>query len=188
MNRIILFLATLCPLLAFAAAPTKPFEMRDGDRVVFLGDTLMEREKDYGYIELMMTLRFPERNVTFRNLGWSADTPVGISRVSFDWPKGEGEMFRVLMEQVKQVQPTVVVLGYGMASSFDGAAGLEKFTADYHKLIDGILALNPQTRFILLSPIRHEKLPPPLPDPARHNEMLASYTKAIQGVAEKMSV
>ncbi len=56
---------------------------------------------------------------------------------------------------------------------------------DYNKLIDGILALNKETRFILLSPIRHEKLPPPLPDPARHNEMLASYTKAIQGVAEK---
>ena len=167
MNRFILLLATLCPLLAplalsAAAAPAKPFELHDGDRVVFLGETLMEREKDYGYIELMMTLRFPDRNVTFRNLGWSADTPAGIARVSFDWPKGEGEMFRQLMEQVKQAQPTVVVLGYGMASSFDGAAGLEKFTADYHKLIDGILALNPQTRFILLSPIRHEKLPPPL--------------------------
>jgi len=185
MNRFIFLLAMLSPVLMFAAAPTKPFELRDGDRVVFLGDTLMEREKDYGYIELMMTLRFPERNVTFRNLGWSADTPVGISRVSFDWPKGEGEMFRVLMEQVRQVQPTVVVLGYGMASSFDGAAGLEKFTADYNKLIDGILALNKETRFILLSPIRHEKLPAPLPDPARHNEMLAGYVKAIQGVAEK---
>ncbi len=185
MNRIIFLLATLCPLLAFAAAPTKPFELRDGDRVVFLGDTLMEREKDYGYIELMMTLRFPERNVTFRNLGWSADTPVGISRVSFDWPKGEGEMFRVLMEQVRQVQPTVVVLGYGMASSFDGDAGLEKFKTDYNKLIDAILELNKETRFILLSPIRHEKLPAPLPDPARHNEMLAGYVKAIQGVAEK---
>jgi putative heme-binding domain-containing protein len=184
MKRILTFLTLLASLASLAAAPA-PFELREGDRVVFLGDTLMEREKDYGYIELMMTLRFPDRNVTFRNLGWSADTPVGISRVSFDWNKGEGEMFRQLMEQVKQVQPTVVVLGYGMASSFDGAAGLEKFTADYNKLIDGILALNKETRFILLSPIRHEKLPAPLPDPARHNEMLAGYVKAIQGVAEK---
>lgn len=180
----LVLLALVLGMSLSVAAPA-PFELRDGDRVVFLGDTLMEREKDYGYIELMMTLRFPDRNVTFRNLGWSADTPVGISRVSFDWPKGEGEMFRQLMEQVKQVQPTVVVLGYGMASSFDGPAGLEKFTADYNKLIDGILALNKDTRFILLSPIRHEKLPPPLPDPARHNEMLAGYVKAIQGVAEK---
>ncbi len=45
MNRIILFLATLCPLLAFAVAPQKPFELRGGDRLVFLGDTLKEREK-----------------------------------------------------------------------------------------------------------------------------------------------
>jgi hypothetical protein len=124
--RAVIILSLLIPFAPlFAAAPTKPFELRDGDRVVFLGDTLMEREKDFGYIELMMTLRFPDRNVTFRNLGWSADTPVGISRVSFDWPKGEGEMFRQLMEQIKQVQPTVVVLGYGMASSLEDAAATE---------------------------------------------------------------
>jgi putative heme-binding domain-containing protein len=185
LSLLLLAVAILPPCASFAAAPAKPFELRDGDRVVFLGDTLMEREKDFGYIELMMTLRSPDRNVTFRNLGWSADTPVGISRVSFDWPKGEGEMFRVLMEQVRQTQPTVVVLGYGMASSFDGAAGLEKFKTDYNRLIDGILALNKETRFVLLSPIPHEKLPAPLPDPARHNEMLASYAKAIEGIAEK---
>ncbi len=172
----------------FAAAAPKPFELRDGDRVVFLGDTLMEREKDHGYLELMMTLRFPDRNVTFRNLGWSADTPVGISRVSFDWPKGEGEMFRVLMEQVKLVQPTVVVLGYGMASSFDGAAGVAKFKADYGKLMDGILAVNASTRFILLSPIRHEQLPSPLPNPDRHNAMLTGYVQAIQELAEQRGV
>ena len=49
-----------------------------------------------------------------------------------------------------------------------------------------LLALNKETRSILLSPIRQEK-PPPLPDPARHNEMLAGYTQAIPSVAEKRS-
>ena len=49
------------------------------------------------------------------------------------------------------------------------------------------LELNKETRFILLSPIRHEKLPPPLPDPARHNECLARYTKAIQGLRRSIS-
>src|SRR5262245_12919484 len=183
MKRMLIFLGVLCPLAFFAAAPQKPFELRDGDRVVFLGDTLIEREAEYGYIELAMTLRFPDRNITFRNLGWSADTPEGQSRASFDWSKGPTEWFRQLIEQLKQVQPTVVVLGYGMANSFDGEAGLEKFTASYNKLIDAILELNKETRFILLSPIRHEKLPAPLPDPARHNEMLALYTKSIQGIA-----
>jgi putative heme-binding domain-containing protein len=202
MNRFIFLLAMLFPGVVFAAAPTKPFELRDGDRVVFVGDTLIEREQHYGYVELMMTLRWPERNVTFRNLGWSADTPVGQSRVSFDWNKGEAEWFKQLVEQIKQTQPTVVVLGYGMASSLEdaaqtelerqsgtktsgGTARLDKFAGDYEKLIDAILELNKETRFILLSPIRHEKLPAPLPDPTRHNEFLANYTKAIQGVAEK---
>jgi hypothetical protein len=100
MNRFIFLLAMLSPLLTFAAAPTKPFELRDGDRVVFLGDTLMEREKDFCYIELMMTLRFPERNVTFRNLGWSADTPVGISRVSFDAEGRESELHASYVSQI----------------------------------------------------------------------------------------
>jgi predicted O-linked N-acetylglucosamine transferase (SPINDLY family) len=45
-------------------------------------DTLIEREQYHGWVELMLTSRFPERNVTFRNLGWSGDTPVGESRLA----------------------------------------------------------------------------------------------------------
>jgi len=36
-----MFDSSVCPLLAFAAEPARPFELRDGDRVVFLGDTLI---------------------------------------------------------------------------------------------------------------------------------------------------
>src|SRR5438067_10676598 len=64
------------PLLP--AAP--PFELRDGDRVVLIGDRLIEREQRYGWIELALTPRFPNRHVTFRNIGWSADTPACDSR------------------------------------------------------------------------------------------------------------
>ncbi|MBU6401879.1 MAG: hypothetical protein KGS61_16305, partial [Verrucomicrobia bacterium] len=60
---------------ALPAEPPRPFELREGDRVVFVGDTLVEREQEYGYLEARMTAQFPDRNVTFRNLGWSADTP-----------------------------------------------------------------------------------------------------------------
>ena len=56
------------------------FDFRDGDRVVFLGDALVEQEQYAGWIELMMTAAFPEQHVTFRNLGWIADTPSGKSR------------------------------------------------------------------------------------------------------------
>src|SRR6266436_2482067 len=111
------------------------FELREGDRVVLLGDTLIEREQSYGYLEFLLTTQYPERNVTFRNLGWSADTPLGISRAGFEPP----EMgFDRVKEQLAAIKPTVAVLGYGMASSFDGEAGLARFSADLEKLMDAI--------------------------------------------------
>src|SRR6267378_4495853 len=67
-----------------AAQNPAPLELTDGDRVVMVGDTLIEREQAYGYIEFQLTTHFPDRQVTFRNLGWSADTPQGQSRVGFD--------------------------------------------------------------------------------------------------------
>lgn len=109
------FFFTFCFALAltplFAA---EPFEIKNGDRVLFLGDTLLEREGTYGYLETRMHEQFRDRRFTVRNLAFSADTPLGWSRASFD-PAATG--FDRLKEQIALVKPTVVFLGYGMASS-----------------------------------------------------------------------
>jgi putative heme-binding domain-containing protein len=167
--------------------PRAPFELLDGDRVVFLGDTLIEREQLYGYLEARLTVRFPNRNVTFRNLGWSADNPLGQSRVSFDWSKPPDEWFRQLIGQIAAVRPTVAFLGYGMASSFAGEAGLPAFATNFNKLIDAIENLSPtnQVRLVLLGPLRHENLGAPLPEPAAHNQQLLNYNRAIAEIAGK---
>lgn len=163
------------------------FEFRDGDTVVLLGDALVEREGKHGYLETRIQVRYPEKQIRFRNLGWSADFPTGQSRVSFDWNKGQTEWLNRLLDQVASAEPTVVVLGYGMANSFEGQAGLAKFQSDYKQLIAGIQArMQPKAvRFILLSPIRHEHLPPPLPDPSIHNAQLELYSKAIGDIARE---
>src|SRR5438477_1714319 len=128
-----LFAALWLP--ARAAAP-EPFELQDGDRVLFIGDTFFEREVDYGHIETRLTAAFPDRNVTFRNLGWAADTPLGRSRASFDWNKPEDEWLKRVKEQVALVKPTVAFLSYGMTASFTGEAGIPKFKADISRLMD----------------------------------------------------
>ena len=82
-----LFLLSVVLLQSLATAPaanTNKFELLDGDRVAFIGDTFLEREQSYGCIETALTSRFHDRNVIFRNLGWSADTPLGESRAGFD--------------------------------------------------------------------------------------------------------
>src|SRR5205823_7833359 len=131
----------LSPILLLGparAATHEPFALRDGVRVLFIGDTFFEREGDYGHIETRLTAAFPDRNVIFRNLAWAADTPMGQSRASFDWNKPEEEWLKRVKEQVALVKPTVAFLSYGMTASFAGEAGIPKFMADMNRLMDAI--------------------------------------------------
>lgn len=173
---------------AVAADKPAPFELREGDRVVFLGDTFIEREQHYGWIELMLTTRFPDRNVTFRNLGWSADTPAGDSRFGLSLlqagrePADEG--WKMLVKQLEDAKPTVVFVGYGMASSFDGEAGLPKFKADYNRLLDTIEKISPGVRFVLLGPIDREKFRSIRLDQSDFSRAIEFYRRAIQEIAQ----
>jgi putative heme-binding domain-containing protein len=159
----------------------KILDFKDGDRVVFLGDTFIEREKVEGYLETRLTARLQGKKVIFRNLGWSADTVLGESRAGFDPPE---KGFDRLKEQLAAIKPTLVFLSYGMSSSFQGEEGLPKFRQDMNKLMDTIQEISKPdaVRFVLLGPIRHEK-PGALPDPEKHNEQLKLYGDAIKDIA-----
>jgi putative heme-binding domain-containing protein len=190
LRRAGLLIAALIAVIApgrATAQNTNVFDLRDGDRVVLIGDTLIERELTYGHIEYLLTTQFHDRNVTFRNFGWSGDTPLGQARVGFDHGKPPEAWFQQLTNSIAQLNPTVVFLGYGMAGSFAGEAGLSKFGSDLDKLMDAIQqnAGDTKIRWVLLSPVSHEKLPPPLADPATHNAQLAAYTKAIKDLAAR---
>ena len=178
----------LCGILTFflgrtpASADPPRFDLKDGDRVVLVGSTLVEREPEYGYLETRLTARYPGRSITFRNLGWSGDTVYGVSRPRL---KNDGAAlgtpFDHLKAHVETLKPTVLVVGYGAVESFDGEAGLPAFLQG----LDGILALAAPTkaRVVILGPNRQEDLGSPLPDPARHNADLARYRDALRDVA-----
>ncbi len=137
-----------------------PFELKDGDRVVFLGDTFFEREGDYGAIEMRLTAAFPNRNVTYRNLAWSGDTPMGRARASFDWGKTEEEWLKRVKEQLAIVRPTVAFLSYGMTAGLEGGeAGVPKHVEDLGKLMDAVDEVSgAPVRFVLLGPLPHRPL------------------------------
>ena len=164
-------LRTLFAFLPFAfcllpsARAADAFELKDGDRVLFIGDTFFEREGDYGYIETRLTAAFPDRNVTFRNLAWAGDSPTGKARASFDWNKDDKFWLAHVKEQLALVKPTVAFLSYGMTAALELAetkaaeqpAKLEKFKADLGKLMDAIEEVSGQkVRFILMSPIQQQ--------------------------------
>jgi len=161
--------------------------LRDGDRVALIGDTFAEREQYSGWIETMLTARFGNQSVVFRNLGWSADTPAGDSRFGLSLmqaghePATEG--WTQLSRQIGELKPTVAFIGYGMAASFAGEAGVERFKADYRRLLDTLAEAVPDVRLVLLSPIPHEALGAPWPDPAARNRTLSVYAAAIAELA-----
>jgi hypothetical protein len=167
-----------------ARAADAPFELKDGDRVVFLGDTFIEREQHHGWVELMLTSRFPDHAITFRNLGWSGDTPAGDSRYGLSLLQAgkepPDEAWNQLGKQIADAKPTLVFVGYGMASSFDGEAGRSKFKVDYLRLLDLLGEKAPGARVVLLSPLPHENLGAPWPDPAAHNQQLAAYARTVR--------
>jgi putative heme-binding domain-containing protein len=188
---------------ALAQQSSAPFEIRDGDRVLLLGDVLLEREGTYGAIETRMVQQFPNTRFTVRNLSWSGETPVGIARASFDPPAKGWER---LQQQIAEVKPTVVILGFGMAASLQEITdrsgdlmlnrdtaryGAEPMTAErFGKELEQLaaeIAKGGEVRLIFLSPIAHQDLRAErhiAPDLAPHNNLLAAYARQIAQVAE----
>ena len=197
----------LCFAACFADAQPK-LELRDGDSVLLIGDTLIEREGNYGRLEMKMRREFPGRGFTVRNLGYSADTPLGASRASFD-PVARG--LDSLKEQLAVVKPTVAIIGYGMAASLEDLTyrrddptlnpdparygldhGPEKFRRDLKELLGHIRAAAPggQVRFVFLGPVEPEDLRaerPGLPDPAENRANLARFDQVVRELAAETS-
>ncbi len=175
------------------------FEFRDGDRVALLGDAFIEREQYEGWIELAATTAFPDRTVTFRNLGWSADTPAGASRAGLSplqagmEPPDEG--WKQLELQLETYKPNVLITGYGMAASLPGGQTPEEFKRDFERLLDRAAKLEGGVRVVVLgAPPRFPRPgefpapgPPGEPEtPANaQRESLAAINQVLREVAEQ---
>src|SRR6266581_1477716 len=144
-------------LFASAAAAAPKFELQDGDRVVFIGNTFIERDIQYNYLETLLSAQWPKRNFTFRNMGWSGDTVFVPARAG----SGPNRGIDLLVEYVKELRPTVLFIAYGMNESFEGEAGLSRFVDGYNKLLDALAPT--KARLVLISPSAHEDLGLPLP-------------------------
>ncbi|GAB3547038.1 GDSL-type esterase/lipase family protein [Spirosoma fluminis] len=164
--------------MSLGQAP-ETFELKMGDRVAFLGNSLMEDDVQYGYLELALTTRFPNRNVTFRNIGWSGDNVFGEARSYVTTPPSPYEL---LIQQLTNTKPTVVFLAYGGVEAQDGEAGLGRFKQGLNRLLDKIDSLGART--VLVSPI--PVLLPTSTNVTQRNAALETYASAIaQTAAER---
>lgn len=139
MRRALLFLILLLPMSAVRAEDASTFFFKDGDRIVFLGDSITEQFQYSSDIELYLTTRFPRWNLTFLNAGIGGDTATGGARR--------------FASHVLAEKPTAVTINFGMNDAGYGAfnPGVQ---ANFIKNTEAMLKAAKQgnVRVALLSP------------------------------------
>lgn len=183
------FLYSLFATLALAGASAATLEIREGDHICLIGNTLAERMQFEGHNhwETLLHQRFPKHKLVVRNLAWSADEVVLR-------PRAEG--FGTPDEHLAFSKADVVIAFFGFNESFKGGAGLPQFKSDLEEWIKHTKAQDYSgkgaPRIALVSPIAAEDMGNPnLPtgDAIRQmNARLELYTKVMREVAEKSGV
>src|SRR5881394_2926365 len=102
------------------------FLIHDGDRVVFLGDSITEQRLYTTYIEAYALSRHPEWKLWFRNVGWGGDTSWLRQRAHPDETKlfaAESAAQQKMIEEavanglgrdVLPLKPTFITIKFGM--------------------------------------------------------------------------
>lgn len=187
MNRIpgkVLLAAPLLFVLLFSACSNKiSFDPGHGQRIVFIGNTFAERLQHFNYFETLLYKSFPDRQLTVRNMGWSADE-VSLMPRPFK--------FGSLDDHLTQQKADIIFACFGLNEAFKGPDSLQSFKHQLSRLLTHMQQQryngSAAPRIILVSPIAHEELGGFLPNPAVHNENLALYTKGMAEVAQELKL
>jgi putative heme-binding domain-containing protein len=176
-------------MLALPARPPRPelppsklpLAFVEGERIALVGNSTAERMNLFGHFEALLHQRFPGKKLVVRNFARPADEVANQQRAS-DYTK--------LDDPLAAFGADTYLLFFGFNESFAGPDGVEKFKADYGKLIDDMAAKyrrddsQAAPRFVIVSPIAVEDSGDPLlPDAGEQNERLAVYRDAAREVA-----
>ena len=181
------FLLTASWVLAsiIATAQTTPrLELKPGDHISIIGNTLADRFQHSGWLETLIVAKHPDHNLVFRNLAAAGDEVTTRHR---------SENFGTPEDWLKKTEADVILAFFGFNESFKGYEGVEKYKADLDKFLKETAAKNysgkGSPRIVLFSPIAAEKHQDPnYPDPARINDNLKDYTAAMADVARANGV
>ncbi len=194
MNLHRLVLASLALLLASVSHAADPkVELKDGDRIAIIGNTLADRMQHDAWLDAYLHTRFAKLNLSIRHMGFSADE-VGGFKANPEFNKRlRSANFGSNDEWMYRVKADVIFAFFGYNESFADKEGLTAFKADLDSFVkhaksqtyNGRVA----PRVVLFSPVAQE---PPrgrkLPDPVANNARLELYTAAIAEVAKSNDV
>jgi len=173
-------------LVAFVAlqARTENFALKDGDRVVFYGDSITDQRLYTTFAETYVLTRFPKLNVIFVHSGWGGDRVTG---------GGGGPVDLRLRRDVIAYKPTVMTVMLGMNDgsyrAFDEKI-FDTYAKGYQHIIDSVKAALPGIRLTVIQPSPFDDVTQPPRFEGGYNAVLARYSQFVKELAgrEKLTV
>ncbi|HIL69634.1 MAG TPA: hypothetical protein EYG38_07275, partial [Verrucomicrobia bacterium] len=159
-----------------------PLDLKKGERIAFIGNTLFERAADFGYFESFLQQRFPEHQLVIRNLTWSAD--------EIDLQPRPAN-FASLDQQLTLEKVDLIFAAFGYNESFAGLDGLPSFRQRLRDFLVRLKssAFNGKTgpRIVLVSPIANENIKG-VSAADRNNSRIKLYGDAMKEIAIEQEV
>jgi putative heme-binding domain-containing protein len=183
-RRWYIFTLAAASLAAPAFARAEAIEIKPGDHIAIIGNTLADRMQHDGWLETYLQAQFPTHKLVVRNLGFSGDElTLRLRSADFGTPD----------QWLTKTKADVVLAFFGYNESWAGKEGLAAFNRDLDAFVQHTLAqkFNGKTapRLVLFSPIAMEgPRGRDLPEPGAANERLKLYTTAIANVAQARGV
>lgn len=119
----------LCLLFAGTNLKAQPYKIvSNTERILFIGNSITYKGDYISYIEAYLTLKYPDLDIDFMNLGLSSETVSGLSEPNhangaFPRPDLRERLDRVL----KATQPDLIFACYGMNDGIYLPFDLERF-------------------------------------------------------------
>jgi len=166
-------------LLAGNAAAQEGFYLKDGDRVVFYGDSITDQRLYTTFTETFVLTRFPQMKVEFIHSGWGGDRVTG---------GGGGPIEVRLNRDVIIHRPTVITIMLGMNDgryrAFDQDI-FNTFSSGYEKMTLTLRAALPAARMTLIQPSPYDDVTRAPGFEGGYNGVLVRYGEFVKHLAQR---
>jgi lysophospholipase L1-like esterase len=165
--------------LAPALRAEGPFAIKEGDRIVFYGDSITDQRLYTTFVETFIVTRFPTLNVTFVHSGWGGDRVTG---------GGGGRIDHRLERDVFAYKPSVVTVMLGMNDAsyrpFDQKI-FDVYAKGYEHLVESLKSNVPNVRITLIQPSPFDDVTRKPNFEGGYNQVLKRYGEFVKQLAEK---
>ena len=176
MTRTLAFVFCLA-LSAGAIGTAQDFALRNGDTVVFYGDSITDQRLYTTFAETYVLTRFPELRVQFVHSGWGGDRVSGGSGGPIDMR---------LRRDVIPFRPTVMTIMLGMNDgryrAFDEAI-FHDYASGYEKIVHDMKTALPEVRITAIEPSPYDDVTRAPNFEGGYNAVLIRYARFMGDLA-----